>query len=264
MGGTLKIVTSSDLGVLGATDGPPVEFQWIPAYASMLLPWLPIFGLLVLKPNRKAAAWLILLPLGLLFLFSLTPPLSLPTGAELFMEDIGALAVGVAAVWLLPNYLRTTSRFLTFLRLLCALIGFSALAFFARQNSGWIFSDALPSLLLLALCALSSAMALSLAGRFCRRSNNPVRLYLWVFLWLVVIWGVFTSPVVLIAVSSGENVLWESFLAGIVGIVAANFTTLLPFLILSSAHSFYRAGLNTLLHAPSELPPVLSHASVNA
>ena len=125
-GGKLTIVASADLGALGAKDGSPVDYNWaLPGIAPLLLPWLAILGLLALKPNRCAAAWLIWLPLGCVIAFTLPPPI-LPSGTDFFLDVIAALAVGLAAVWLLSNYLRRPHRLLTFLCVLLALAGFKA------------------------------------------------------------------------------------------------------------------------------------------
>ncbi len=109
-GGKLTIVASSDLGALGPRDGPPVAYNWVlPGIAPLLLPWLAILGLLVLKPNRCAAAWLIWLPLGCVIAFTLALLPILPAGTDFFLDVIAALAVGLAAVWLLSDYLRRTT-----------------------------------------------------------------------------------------------------------------------------------------------------------
>jgi hypothetical protein len=157
--GKLSIVTSSDLGALGSKEGLPVTYNWVlPSVAPLLLPWLVILGLLALKPNRCAAAWLIWLPLGCVIAFTLAPPDILPSGTNFFLDVIAALAVGLAAVWLLSNYLRRQHRFVTFLCILPALAGFSALAHVSRQ--GWSFTpETLVTGITLAVGVLASAGA---------------------------------------------------------------------------------------------------------
>ena len=59
-------------------------------------------GLLALKPNRRAAAWWILLPLGCVFAFSLAPPDILPGGLDFATDVLAALAhdlIPVGALW---------------------------------------------------------------------------------------------------------------------------------------------------------------------
>ena len=84
-GGKLTIVASSDLGALGSKEGLPVTYNWVlPSVAPLLLPWLVILGLLALKPNRRAAAWLIWLPLGCVIAFTLAPPANPAIGNKFF------------------------------------------------------------------------------------------------------------------------------------------------------------------------------------
>ena len=53
MAGDVKVVASSNLKGLGATDGPPVVYHWTPPNPfPRLLPWLATLVLLLLKPNR--------------------------------------------------------------------------------------------------------------------------------------------------------------------------------------------------------------------
>ena len=54
---------------------------------------------------------------------------------EIFLDLIGALGFGLAAVWLLSSYLGWKHRMLAFLGILLAQGGFSVLAFAVRQ--GW-------------------------------------------------------------------------------------------------------------------------------
>ena len=134
-GGKLSLVASADIGALGSKDGSPVIYDWVlPSIAPLLVPWLAILGLLALKPNRCAAAWLIWLPLGCLIGLTLALPPLVPSGTEFFLDVISALAAGLGAVWLLSNYLRRQHRFVTFLCVLFALAGFSALAFVSQQS----------------------------------------------------------------------------------------------------------------------------------
>jgi hypothetical protein len=46
-------------------------------------------------------------------------------------------------------------------------------------------------------------------------------------------------------------------------VATANFATLLPFLILSSASPFFRERLKALLNVKLETPPILSDAGLN-
>lgn len=262
-GGKLTIVASSDLGVLGSRDGSPIAYNWVlPGVAPLLLPWLIILGLLTLKPNRCAGAWLIWLPLGCVFALTLAPPPILPAGTNFFLDVIAALAVGLAAVWLLSNYLRRQNRFVTFLCVLLALAGFSVLAAVARQGWNLMAIETLQVGIVLGVAVLASAVALILGGLICCGHYRPLGLYLWLFLLLAGVWLVITVPFFLFAVmASGGNIPWSSwsgFFIPVFAVTTVNYATLLPFLILSSASPFFRERLKALLHVKPETPPVMA------
>jgi hypothetical protein len=259
-GGKLTIVASSELGALGSTDGSPITYNWVlPGVAPLLLPWLAILGLLTLKPNRGAAAWLIWLPLGCVFVLTLAPPLILPSGTNFFPDVIAALAVGLAAVWLLSNHLRQQHRLLTFLSVLLTLAGFSLMAGVSRQGLSLLTTESLQIGIVLAVGVLASSVALSLAGLICRGRYSPIRLYLWLLVLLAVVWLVIAAPFFLFAlIASGGRISWSEFFVPVLAVAMVNFATLLPFLILSSASPFFRERLKALLHVKPEAPPAIA------
>ena len=262
-GGKLTIVASSDLGGLGSRDGSPVTFDWVlPGVAPLLLPWLVILALLALKPNRRAAAWLIWLPLGCVTGFTLAPLPILPEGTNFFLDVVAALAVGLAAVWLLTTYLRQQHRLLTFLCVLLALAGFSLLAAVSRQGLSLLTSESLLIGIVLAVAVPASAAALILGGLICRGRYRPGGLYLWLLILVAGVWLVIAVPFFLFAVIvSGGNIPWSSwseFFIPIFAVATANYATLLPFLILSSASPFFRERLKALLHVKPEAPPMMT------
>lgn len=259
IGGQLAIVASADLGGLGVRDGSPVQYNWaLPIMAPLLVPWLVILGLLATKPNRTAAAWLIWLPLGCVMAVTLMLP-RMPVGADVLMDLLGAMAFGLAAVWLLANYLRGANRVLTFFRVLTALAGFTAVAY-TSTHSWWLGdTEALPIGIVLGLGVLASTLALSLGGLICRRRFRPLGLYLSLFLSLAVVWLAIAAPFFVFAqISSGWRMSWGEFFMPILFVVGGNFALLLPFLILSSASPFFRARLKALLQVEQEAPPALA------
>jgi hypothetical protein len=257
--GKLSIVASSDLGGLGSKEGSAVTYDWVlPSLAPQLLPWLVILGLLALKANRCAAAWWIWLPVGCVIAFTLATPDILPSGTNFFLDAIAALAAGLAAVWLLSNYLRRQHRFVTFLCLLLALAGFSALAFVSQQSAGFTI-ETLQAGIVLAVAVLASAGALSLAGLICRGRYRAIGLYAWLLILLAAMWLVIAAPFFLFAlIASGGRLPWGEFIVPVFTVAAFHFATLLPFLILSSASPFYRERLKALLHVKPETPPLLA------
>ena len=257
--GPLAIVASYDIGALGSKDGPQVIYNWVkPGVAPLLLPWLAILGLLALRPNRRASAWWIWLPLGCLIAISHAATALLGPGADVLGDVITALAAGLGAVWLLSNYLRRQYRFITFLCILPALAGFSVPAFVSQQTLS-LSPEAFPVATALAVSVMATAAALWLCGLICRGRYRPFGLYVWLFLLLAVSWLVLGAPIFLIQMFAA-NGDFEDFLAIIaagLAVSAVNFAVLLPFLILSSASPFFRERLKALLHVRPEAPPVM-------
>jgi hypothetical protein len=259
------VVAYSDLGGLGSKQGAPVVYDWVmPSLMPQVLPWLAILVLLMLKPNRCASAWWIWVPLACVGGLASAPQSVLellPSSQfEIFLELIGALGFGLAAVWLLSSYLGWKHRLLTFLGMLVAQCGFSMLAFAVRQ--GW--EDTGPETLqlgiALAVSVLVISVAVSLAGLVCRGRYGWLRLSLWLMAALVVVWLLVIGPFFIIAViSSGGNVPLLAIF-GIVGVAAGiTFGVLLPFLVLSFANGFYRERLKGLLHlGGAAAPPVIT------
>jgi len=258
-GGKLSLVASADIGGLGSRDGSPVIYDWVlPGIAPLLLPWLAILGLLALKPNRCAAAWLIWLPLGCVIGLTLALPRILPDGADILADVISALAAGLGAVWLLSNYLRRQHRFVTFLCVLFAVAGFSVLTF-ASQQSLDLTGETLVAGIALAVGVLVTAVALGLCGLICRGRYRPFGLYVWLLLMLGVSWLVIVAPIYLCQmIATGGKIDWSEFLVPVLVAALFNYAALLPFLILSSASPFFRERLKALLHVKTEAPPVIA------
>jgi hypothetical protein len=247
------------LGGLGNKDGLPVAYTWVlPGIAPLLLPWLAVLALLTLKPNRRAAAWLIWLPLGCVMGLTLSPMDVLPSNAQPLLDIIPALAIGLAAVWLLSNYLKRRRRFVTLLCILLALAGFSALSFLSAQGADFGAETVLGGILL-GVGALISVIAFTLAGLICRSRYRPVGIYLWLLVLLPGLWLVISLPFFLIAaVSSGGRFPWSEFVVPVLSVALGNFALFLPFLILASASPFFRDRLKSLLHVKPETPPMIA------
>ncbi len=255
--GPLAIVASSDLGALGSKEGPRISYNWVlPNVAPLLLPWLGMAVLLALKPNRRAAAWWVLLPLGLVFVFSLAPPDTLPGDINFFVDVVAALAFGLAAVWLLSNYLRRSHRLITFLCVLAALAGFSGLTYVSRMDLSST-NEMAAAVIMLAVGVGVSAVALLVLGLICRKRFRPIGIYLWLLALLAVMWIAIALPIFLISVlgSSGQ-IDWSEFFTPVLAVAVFHFAAMLPFLILSSASPFYRERLKSLLHVKEEALPV--------
>ena len=257
------MVASADLGGLGAKDGPPVTYNW--AMASLLpaaLPWLAILCLLVFKPNRFPRAWWVLVPpaclaCGIGFLLDLAP--SVPSElAEVLHDFVGALATGLAAVWLLSAYLSSRFRILNVLGCALVLEVFSLAVFVLTQDYEFLGGAAQIG----ALLALSAALipaSIGLAGWLCRRRYRPLALSAWV---LVMLLGLCFLTLLPFAIIAGANVSTIEIATPVLFLAGACFGVLLPFLLLSFANGLYRQRLIALLRLAPELPPVIPTAPI--
>ena len=259
-------MASSNLGALGARDGAPVYYNWaLTGLATLLLPWLIVCGLLTLPANRRAAAWLIWLPLGCVLAFTVRPPFALPSGADFLLDAFVALAMGLAAVCLLASYLRRQHGILTFLCVFFALMGFSLLAGAFQAGGAGAAIELIQTGILLAIGVLTTTVALGLGAWINRRRYRPLTLHVWLLLLVVAIWLLIAAPFFLMAVIVSHGQLaWSEFFGPVLAVALANFAVLLPFLILTSASPFFRERLKALLHIKPETPPVLSASGLDA
>ena len=277
-------MASRGLGGLGATDGPPVTCNWTTAgLVPQLLPWLAMLALLALKPNRGWSAWWIWLPLACLAggchclkLASQGASSALVEGAlGVLLEVPVALAIGLAALWLLAPYLDCRHRFRTFLGILTVLVAFTVFSFAARVGWGlgmeqiaslldprhcaataYAGVTALPFVVPLVLPIPGLAAAMVLCGLACRGRYRPFGLCLWLFASLLGVWVAVSGLVfALWRVASHGSVEYAPFLGIGLFMVAVTFALLLPFVVLSFANSLFRKRLKALLQLQREVPP---------
>jgi hypothetical protein len=257
----LKVVAYTDLGGLGSKQGAAVFYDWAaPSLIPQALPWLAMLALLLLKPNRCASAWWICVPLACVGGVACVPQSVLellPSSQfEIVLDLISGLGFGLAAVWLLSSYLGWKHRMLAFLGILLAQGGFGLLAFGVRQSWGEAGIETLQVGIALAASALVMSVALSLAGLMCRGRYGWLRLTLWLITALVVIWLLVLGPFFVISViASGGNIPLLALVSIVAMATGITFGVLLPFLVLSSANSFYRERLKGLLHLGDAAPP---------
>ncbi len=259
------MVAYSDLGGLGSKQGEPVLYEWLmPSLIAPVLPWLAILALLMLKPNRCASAWWVLIPLGCVAGVASAPQSVvelLPSSQfEILLDMIGALGFGLAAVWLLSSYLGWKHRMLAFLGMLLAQEAFGLVAFALRQGWESIGPETLALGMFLAVSVLVISVAMSLAGLMCRGRYGWLRLSLWLIAALVVVWLLIIGPflIIMLLVQGGNFPM--SALFGFVGVtVGITLGVLLPFLVLSYVNGFYRERLKGLLHLDgTAAPPMIT------
>jgi hypothetical protein len=241
------VAAYADLGGLGTKQGPPVFYDWVaPSLMPELRPWLLILALLLFKPNRCASAWWIWAPLGFLIVATNMPQLVLGHLAssqfERYLDCLGVLGFGMAAVWLLSSYLGWRNRLLS----LAGIGVFGSLACVLKQGWGGFDVVFFPG-----MCVLALSLSLTLAGLACRGRYGWLRVSLWLMAVVMVFWLVELGSRVW---SRGDcpvlRFLW------IVGMEAGlTFGALLPFLVLSFANGFYRERLKGLLHLGDAPPP---------
>jgi len=173
---------------------------------------------------------------------------------NMFCQIFDSLAFGIAAVWLLSSYLQHRLRFQAFLKMLVATAGFSAVAFLAGRDSdeGYL---AFAGLIFVGAGALVLVAALSLAGLICRRRYLPLRLLLWLFVFILAGWLVIAGLFAIVAAASGNVGEWLDLLKVVVALAVVTFVMVLPFLIVAFANAFYRERLKALLQLEREVPP---------
>jgi len=262
------VVVAGDLRGLGPREGAPVLYDWtIPNIAPQTLPWLAILALLMLKPNRCAAAWWIWVPLGCVAGLASAPTalglVEFSGSNAIVLEWAAGLGFGVAAVWLLSSYLGWKHRLRALGGMLLAQVVFSALAFWAR--GGW--EEFMFEIVVvegvgmgMGVSVLVIAVALTLAGLACRGRYGWLRLSLWLVAALGAVWLLVGGPLfqlILILLQSSESAR-EVF--GLLGMAAGiTLSVLLPFLVLSFCSGLYRERLKGLLHlGGAEAPPVIA------
>jgi len=229
----------------------------------LFLPWLAILGLLMLTPNRSGNAWWIWLPLGGVFAVELLMPMalgSIPSQVlDLFSQVARSLGIGMAAVWLTSPYLAGHARFVNFLKMLGVQGAFSLLALAPGLDWGDAGFEILGALVYLGVLILVLVAGLNLAGFSCRRRFHPVRLLLWLLVWLTAGITTVILPFATVALFGGAGEIWMQVGTVILVAVGVAFVLLLPFLVLSFANNFYRERLRHLLRMESaEVPPVLT------
>jgi hypothetical protein len=253
-------VASADLGGLGSKQGAPVSYNWVrPSLMPQVLPWLAILALLLLKPNRCAAAWWVWVPLACASAIASAPQpvLDLLASSNLapLLDLIGSLGFGLAAVWLLAGYLGRKHRMLAFLGILLAQEVFGLLAFGLRQAGEGFAPETFVVGISLVVSILVTSVALTLAGLVCRGRYGWVRLSLWLIAALVGVWLVIIGPFFLVARFASHGDVPMTAIIGLVLIASGiTFGVLLPFLALSCVNRFYRERLKRLLHLDGTTP----------
>jgi len=275
------VVASQDLGDLGARESSPAVIEWRCYYhVPSLGLWGVLVALLVLvKPNRRAQAWLIWLPvlavplgwsmLARLLFFSAET-------AEFLGGFLTALAASWAAVWLLAPWLARR-------RILAGL----ALAMVTMLVVGGVYYASVyefrslggPEILsvLHVVGALTLLVATVLGAYRCRNAYQPRRFLAWLLLWMTVAPVIGLPLIVLVTlvstsigseglpgliefVSLAAMALISSLIGGAV-LGVALYLLNLPFLFLAMRNPFYRTRFQDALRLTPAPAGALSAAA---
>jgi hypothetical protein len=250
--GQLRIVPSADLGELGDREGQAIllDWKWYDSAPGLLL-WLALaMAIIVPKYNRDVRILLIAIPLLVMNLVyaAFKGMTHVPSSSEWQCDAIfRSLAVGITILWLLAPRLARSSglaRWLLSLGILAGVAVLGVLSTGSRASAETTLLFLFPSL---AGAALSIAVAA--AGRLCRRRYSPVRLMLWLGLFLlagsIAAMSAFFTIGMTIA-SAGYVSLWSMLpqvLAVSLILGSGLYALVLPFMILGFVHPFFRDRL---------------------
>ena len=257
VGGQLSIVASHDLGALGAKDGMPVIYNWVAGHCADDAAVAGDSGIAGLETESSRGCLADLAADRMPDRDSIRRSRRASrTERNLSAMPLPTWRLVWRVVWLLSDYLRRGHRILTFLCVLLAMAGFSALAFVSQQSLN-MTSETISVAIALAVGVATTTAALSLCGLICRGRYRPIGLYVWLLLVLAVTWLVIfgTFYLLITLAQRGAVEAGEVFLP-ILALAAGNFAVLLPFLILLSASPLYRERLKALLHVKPEPPPM--------
>jgi hypothetical protein len=236
-------VASADLGGLGAEDGPAIPCQWSPPGLIFgMLPWLAVLWPLGLRRNRSLQVLWVALPLvislALGWLIAMTP-LAWPLFPPLF----NAMALGLAAVWLLLPFFGRKGRFLSFLGTLLSM-DLSGLFVIAAGRPWSNENERL--VLTVGVCIFGAilTLALHLAGLSCRGRFGQGRLL------ARLLPCVLGCCVVAVAITAAGASLWEMARVSLT-MVASSLALLLPFVVLSFVNGLFRDRLKQVLRLDS-------------
>ena len=215
--------------------------------------------LVLVKPNRRAQAWLILLPVlavalgGSLFARLLSMP---PSAADGFGGFLVALAASWAAVWLLAPWLAPRRVAAAIALALVVMLAVGAVYFLSVCDFGLIDESRMWIVIHVA-GAIALLVATALAARRCRSGYRPRRYMAWLLLWMLVVpmlsipvatlvTGLFAGGGVMEFVAMLVMAAFSSIIGGaMLGVVL--YLLNLPFLFLALRNPFYGERFQSVL-----------------
>jgi hypothetical protein len=209
-----------------------------------------ILVLVGLKSNRNPQAWLIFVPVLVVFLaWTIVKKIVGANSAQIQMFDtiVDGLIFGQAIMWLLTGKISRKSRFVNCSVSLIVMIGVGAAAVVSSLGFGFS-SESVATCVAMVILSLAIVCGQGLAGLMCRRKYSVVKFSLWAALWEIsliavptAVFGIFA--VVMIA-ARGDILQALAVLAGVAMgaclLGAVVYGVSLPFLILLQRNRFWR------------------------
>ena len=250
--GEFKIVAAQEIGDLGPHESEPVTYNWNVVWNLVqIVPWFVLILLLQREPNRTRQAWMILVPVVLVYGLSLLVERALfAMGVD--ATPVSSVPMGLGALWLLSYKLQPLSARKAFVVAAAIL---AAMGFLSAVCYSGLSPDTLTvtSVLVYAVGACAMLLAMTIARLFCRRSYSTTRFMLWLLLCLVLMCTCLMVPQAIIMVgvmgSFMSGYAWVMVLPAIVGGVMAGLVTyviVVPFMILAFRNSLYRARFHSI------------------
>ncbi len=261
MFGKLRIEAWQDPGKVGSSERGILDYDW-PWYnhLSSLALWAIVILLLVLiRENRSRPAWLIWLPVLIIYgIWGMARQiLPFPSStSETFSLLITLIILSLASVWLLGDWLGRYKGIGSFFMAIFLMAGIGILGISANFSFHWD-RDATSISVIFGVGALNILLALTLASRCCRKKFTAIRFMLFLLLWLPIC--TIASILIYMGIfmifkeafrSTFPGILWQTFIIGtIFGLVL--YLIPLPFMILAFRSGFYRRRLEGCLNLPA-------------
>lgn len=209
-----------------------------------------LLALVGIKSNRKGQAWLVFIPVLLVYLvwtiFKKVVGAD-TTQIQMFDVIIDGLIFGQAIMWLLAGKLSSKSRFVNCLVSLVVMMAAGAAAVVSSLGTG-IGMEWVVSAVALALLSIAITAGQAIAGRMCGRKYSILKFLLLTALWEIAIvtvsllvYGVAIALFIMSSLGVLQAIMvlaGVAFGAGILGAIVYAMT--LPFLILVQRNQFWR------------------------
>jgi hypothetical protein len=256
----LRIVASQTLGEQGSVESAPVFINWGSYYN---VPTLPIWALIVLllvvpKQNRRLQAWLILIPLGLIFLVWDMPArlFNIPDEST---ELIGFLIVtgvlGWSIVPLIGHWLEGLPRAAAFFAVLGVMlaVGLASACLYHFEDA----EDLIPLSIIYIICVLILMLSMVITSYFCGQKNSPPFFFGWLLFWVGVLSiGLMLSYGLLMMIlipglrDLGRMLIVLIPVAAVLGGII--YLVNLPFLVLAFNCPFYKERFENIFYRKKE------------